>query len=124
MEALPDEPEGVLSVTEAGTVPAPDWYEDYEGFVEIVTPALSVVIESRDASASDPRKLSGELAPFPLDPDPWHRYGDIAGKGLDPETAAKTERTHPDKILFDLKDEYRLYHIDGLQSLAARDDCR
>ena len=124
MEALPDDPEGVLSVTDEGTVPAPAWYEDYEGFVEIVTPALSVVIESRDASSGDPRKPSGELAPFPLDPDPWHRYGAIAGKGLDPDTAAKIERTQPDMVLFDLGDEYRLYRIDGLQSLAARDDCR
>jgi hypothetical protein len=123
MEALPDDPEGVLRVTDEGRVPAPAWYEDYEGYVEIVTPALSVVIESRGTSPSDPRKLSGESAPFPLDPDPWHRYGDIAGKGLDSETAAKTERTQPDKLLFDLDDEYRLYRVEGLQSLAARNDC-
>ncbi|MFW5905214.1 MAG: hypothetical protein ACOCSP_00135 [archaeon] len=124
MVELPDVPEGTLHVTEAGTVPAPDWYEDYEGPVEIVTPALSVAIESPAADSVTPVKVSGETAPFPLDPDPWHRYGDVAGKGLDRDTAAKTELTQPDKILFDLGDGFRLYRIEGLHSIAARDDCR
>lgn len=121
--ADPTDVDGLLRVTDDGTVPAPDWYEDYEGPVEIVTPAFTVTIESTDTLDGSPRKLSGETAPFPMDTDPWHRYGDVEGKGLDQETAEKTERTHPDKILFDLSDDRRLYRIEGLTSLAARRDC-
>ena len=105
--------DGTLQLTDEGTVPAPDWYESYEGTVEIVTPALTVTIESRDTLDGDPRKLAGETAPFPLETDPWQDYGAADGMDLDPETARKTERTQPDKILFDLGDEERLYQIQG-----------
>lgn len=115
--------DGILHVTDDGTVPAPEWYTGYEGTVEIVTPAFSVVIESRDTLDDSPRKLAGETAPFPMETDPWHRFGDVEGKGLDRETAEKTERTQPDKILFDLSDERRMYRIAGLSSLEARRDC-
>ncbi|UWG47724.1 putative RNA-binding protein, contains TRAM domain [Halanaeroarchaeum sp. HSR-CO] len=115
--------DGLLQVTDDGTVPAPDWYAAYEGPVEIVTPAFSIVIESRDTVNDSPRKLAGEIAPFPMDTDAWHRYGTVEGKGLDKETADKTARTHPDKILFELSDEQRLYRIAGLTSIEARRDC-
>lgn len=115
--------DGVLHVTDEGTVPAPDWYAAYEGPVEIVTPAFTVVIESEETLEGSPRKLAGETAPFPLDTDPWHRYGDVEGKGLDQETAAKTSRTQPDKILFEVSQGRRLYRIAGLTSLEARHDC-
>lgn len=115
--------EGTLTVTEDGTVPAPEWYEDYEGLVEIVTPALTVAIESREIDDGEPRKLSGETAPFPMSPDPWHQYGDVEGMGLDEETARKTDWTQPDKLLFDLEGTLRLYRIEGITSMRARNDC-
>jgi len=115
--------EGTLHVTDDGTIPAPDWYEDYEGPVDVVTPALTVGIESRETLDSDPRKLAGETAPFPMEPTSWHHYGSVESLGVDEETARKIEATQPDGILFDLGDEIRLYHIDGLHSFAARNDC-
>lgn len=115
--------EVTLQVTADGKVPAPGWYEDYEGYVEIVTPALSIVIESRGTGGDEVKKLANESAPFPMNPDPWHRYGSVEGKGLDDETKEKTARTQPDKILFDLADTERLYRIEGLDSMAARNDC-
>lgn len=115
--------EGTLQVTAEGKVPAPDWYEDYEGYVEIVTPAVTIVIESRRTESDEPKKLANESAPFPMNPDPWHRYGSVEGKGLDDETKEKTARTQPDKILFDVAEGERLYRIEGLDSMAARNDC-
>lgn len=114
--------DGTLTVTDDGTLPAPEWYEAYEGTVEIVTPAFTVVIESRETMGDSPRKLEGETDPFPLETDPWHSYGEVEGKGLDQETVAKTEWTQPDKILFDIADQRRLYRIEGLQTSAARPD--
>ncbi|AKH97485.1 hypothetical protein [Halanaeroarchaeum sulfurireducens] len=108
--------DGTLQLTEEGTIPAPDWYESYEGAVEIVTPALTVTIESRATLDGDPRKLTGETAPFPLETDPWQDYGTVDGMGLDPETATKTKLTQPDKILFDLDGDQRLYQIEGLST--------
>lgn len=115
--------DGTLQVTAEGTIPAPDWYESYEGRVEIVTPALTVAIAGRETDDDSGGKPAGESAPFPMNPDPWHHFGSVEGKGLDPETAEKTERTQPDKILFDLEEGERLYRIEGLNSFAARDDC-
>ena len=115
--------EGTLQVTDDGEVPAPDWYADYEGPVEIVTPALTVSIESRSVEDGIPRKLAGETAPFPMDPSPWHSYGDVDGMGLDEETERRTAWTQPDKILFDLDGDLRGYRIEGLTSMAARNDC-
>ncbi|MFB6134949.1 MAG: hypothetical protein ABEJ55_08170 [Halanaeroarchaeum sp.] len=123
MPSQPPPVEGTLTVTEEGTVPAPDWYEDYEGPVEIVTPALTIAIESRGTSSGESRKLQGELAPFPMAPDPWHHYGAVEGKGLEEETAKKTSWTQPDLILFDLGEDFRRYRIEGLTSMRARTDC-
>lgn len=115
--------EGTLTVTDDGTVPAPDWYEAYEGPVEIVTPSRSIVIESRDTLDDDPRKLGGESAPFPLNTRFWHDFGAPESAGVSAGETALIARTQPDKILFDLESERRLYEIEGLHSLAARRDC-
>ncbi|MFB6132405.1 MAG: hypothetical protein ABEJ44_03235 [Halanaeroarchaeum sp.] len=62
--------DGTLQVTRDGTVPAPDWYESCEGFVEIVTPALTVTIEGREGDENSTGKPAGESAPFPMNSAP------------------------------------------------------
>lgn len=66
--------DGTLPVTSKGTVPAPDWYVEDERRVEIVTSALTVVIEGWEGSDRQPMKPAGETAPFPMNLDPWHDY--------------------------------------------------